>query len=72
MSGYLYEAVHELMLYFGDYQKLIVFDGHDPFSKKDFATLKLVPYISIFLMRVAYYSLDALRTKTINDYLLIL
>lgn len=35
----------------------------DPFSKKEFAILYLVPYIVIFLMGAGRYSLDAFFTK---------
>ncbi len=44
---------------------IFVIHWDDPFSKKEFALLYLVPYISIFLMGAGRYSLDSLIIK--ND-----
>ena len=42
---------------------IFIIHWDDPFSKKEFAILYLVPYIVIFLMGPGRYSLDALITK---------
>ena len=42
---------------------VFVIHGDDPFGKKEFAILYLVPYILIFLMGAGKYSLDALISK---------
>ena len=42
---------------------IFVIHWADPFGKKEFALLYLVPYITIFLMGAGRYSLDAFLTK---------
>ena len=42
---------------------IFVIHWDDPFGKKEFALLYLVPYILIFLMGAGKYSLDALISK---------
>ena len=42
---------------------IFIIHWDDPFGKKEFAILYLVPYILIFLMGAGKYSLDALISK---------
>jgi len=42
---------------------IFVIHWDDPFGKKEFALLYLVPYIVIFLIGAGRYSIDALITK---------